>query len=229
MLSRTIALFHTGRGVDENKVHSSGACHGNGSPDVRQCHRGQSGAGVRWQSCRDTSSLVAVGQLVYPSAVAGTKGDALAQVDEIVQGLREPARSNAGLGIGSMIQHTIFLKNGAANPIQILTRFHEDARRLAPSLKDKPSVGIIIRVPGFADPNTLVLIDSVAAAPAAKGGPDDFKRVLFKFGPQEIAQSLTSAISCSAPAWKPWTSSMASCRAVSTRRSKRSSANTSTC
>lgn len=137
----------------------------------------------------NTSAMVAVGQLVYPSAVAGTKGDALAQVDEIVQGLHDRL-AQRGLGIGSMIQHTIFLKNGAANPIAILTRFHEDARRLAPSLIDKPSVGTIIRVPGFADPNTLVLIDSVAAAPAVKGGPDDFKRVLFTFGPKEIAESL---------------------------------------
>lgn len=137
----------------------------------------------------NTASLVSVGQLIFPSAIAGTHGDALAQVDEVVQGLNDRL-AQRGLGIGSMIQHTIFLKDGAANPIQILGRFHEDARRLAPSLKDKASVGTIIRVPGFADPNTLVLIDSVAAAPAVKGGPDDFKRFPFIFGPQEIAESL---------------------------------------
>jgi enamine deaminase RidA (YjgF/YER057c/UK114 family) len=136
-----------------------------------------------------TADWVSVGQLVFPSAVAGTHGDALAQVDEIVQRLHDRL-AKRGLGIGSMIQHTIFLKNGAADPIKILTRFHEDARRLAPNLEDKPSVGTIIRVPGFADPNTLVLIDSVAAAPAVKGAPDDFKRVLFTFGPKEIAESL---------------------------------------
>jgi|SRR6185437_3795492 len=141
------------------------------------------------KSRADTASLVSVGQLIFPSEVAGTHGDALAQVDEVVQGLNDRL-ARQGLGIGSMIQHTIFLKNGAANPIQILGRFHEDARRLAPSLKDKASVGTIIRVPGFADPNTLVLIDSMAAAPAVKGGPDDFKRIPFTFGPQEIAESL---------------------------------------
>ncbi len=141
------------------------------------------------KSGSDTASLVSVGQLIFPSQVAGTHGDALAQVDEIVQGLNDRL-AKRGLGVGSMIQHTIFLKNGAAEPIKILGRFHEDARRLAPSLKDKPSVGTIIRVPGFADPNTLVLIDSVAAAPAVKGGPDDFKRIPFTFGPQEIGESL---------------------------------------
>lgn len=130
--------------------------------------------------------VVSAGGLVFPSMAVGTKGTALEQVDAIVKTMHDRlAKAGAG-GIDNMMQHTIYLKDGAASPMDILGRFHADARKLAPSLVDRPSVGTIIRVPEFADKNTLVAVDLVAGA--GKGA--DFKRVPFTFGPKEIVETI---------------------------------------
>jgi enamine deaminase RidA (YjgF/YER057c/UK114 family) len=142
-------------------------------------------SGQKSQSAR----TVSVGNLIFPSGIAGTKGDPLAQVDEVVQQLHDTL-AQRGLGIGSMLQHTIYLKDGAAPPIQVLTRFHAAATKLSPGLKDHPSVGTIVRVPEFPNKNTIVAIDAVAGAPAVKGKPDDFKRIPFTFGPKEIVETI---------------------------------------
>ena len=39
-----------------------------------------------------------------------------------------------------MLQHTIFLKDGAASPMDVLQRFHATATRLAPSLKEQMKI-----------------------------------------------------------------------------------------
>lgn len=127
-----------------------------------------------------------IGDTVYISGVYGSVADAAKQVDEVVQ------RANAelakkGLGIGAMIQHTIFVKDGAVSPGTVLQRFHAEATRLAPSLKERKSVGTIIRVPNMPG-NSAVMLELVAAG--KKGVIDDFKRVPFTFGPQEIAETV---------------------------------------
>lgn len=130
-----------------------------------------------------------VGNVVFPSGVYGTDPDPMRQVDEVVQKAHaELARR--GLGFGNMIQHTIFLKDGAAQPMAVLQRFHAEAWRLAPSLKEKRSVGTIIRVPDFPDRNTIIMLDIVAGAPQKAGQPDDFARIPFTFGPQEIVETV---------------------------------------
>lgn len=129
---------------------------------------------------------VAAGDLVFPSAAGGTHGKVLEQVDEIVAKMDARLRAAGAGGIGNMMQHTIYLKDGAASPIEVLGRFHADARKLAPSLVTAPSVGTIIRVPEFADKNTLVAVDLVAGAGQAGG----FARQPFTYGPKEIVETI---------------------------------------
>ena len=129
---------------------------------------------------------VAAGDLVFPSAAAGTHGKVLEQVDEIVATMDARLRAAGAGGIGNMMQHTIYLKDGAASPIEVLGRFHADARKLAPSLVTEPSVGTIIRVPEFTDKNTLVAVDLVAGAGQAGG----FARQPFTYGPKEIVETI---------------------------------------
>ena len=135
-------------------------------------------------------SLPAAGGIVFPGGFFATQSRGVDQVDEVVEAA-DRALKAAGVaeGIGAMMQHTIFVKNGALSPLDVLTRFHAVARRLAPSLKDQPSVGTILRVPGFADARTVVGLD-LSAAPA--GAAAGLARVRFKFGPQEIGQSIAT-------------------------------------
>lgn len=137
----------------------------------------------------DVAQVVSAGKLVFPSGAMGTSGDTVQQVDQVVEEMHRKLAS-VGLGIGNMIQHTIYIKDGAVQPMQVLGRFHATARKLAPSLVDKPSVGTILRLPSFPDPGTLVALDVVAANPG-KGQPDTFTRHKFKAGPQEIAETIT--------------------------------------
>lgn len=144
---------------------------------------------VRTPGTAGAASVVSVDKLFFPAATYGTDTDPLKQVDEAVQRMHDTL-ARRGLGIGNMLQHTIYLKDGAAPPIAVLNRFHAMATKLAPSLKEFRSVGTIVRVPAFADKKTAVMIDVVAGAGPVKGQPDGFKRIGFKFGPQEIAETI---------------------------------------
>lgn len=136
------------------------------------------------------AKMVAVGNLVFPSAVYGSVQDPLGQVEEVVE-RTHALLAEHGLGIGNMLQHTIFLKDGAASPMNVLTRFHATATRLAPSLKERRSVGTIIRVPRFHDPKAAVMLEIVAGAPSKKDRAEDgYRRVPFTFGPQEIVETV---------------------------------------
>ena len=135
------------------------------------------------------SKAVSVDNYVFPSAAVGTRGDAMAQVDEAVRQMDATLKAQGLSGIGAMLQHTVYLKDGAAMPIEVLNRFHAEATRLAPSLKTKSSVGTIVRVPRFADDKALVMLDVVAGGPA-KGKADAFERVPFTFGPKEISETI---------------------------------------
>lgn len=133
-------------------------------------------------------AIAAVGRTLYLSGIYGSGADPLRQVDEVIE-RADAALAQRGLGFGSMVQHTIFVRNGAIEPIAVLQRFHATATRLAPSLKERRSVGTIIRVPAMPG-DAVVMLDLVAAAPPARGAVDDFRRVPFTFGPAEIAETI---------------------------------------
>lgn len=134
--------------------------------------------------------MVSVDNIVFPAGISGCDPDPLKQVDEVLERMHA-VLSQRGLGIGNMLQHTIFLKEGALSPMAVLERFHATATRMAPSLKELPSVGTIIRVPEFPDKRAVVMLDLVAGAPLKKGqGQDGYIRIPFVFGPQEIAETI---------------------------------------
>jgi enamine deaminase RidA (YjgF/YER057c/UK114 family) len=135
------------------------------------------------------AKVVSVNRLVFPSGAMATSGDIAQQVDQVVEQIHREL-GDVGLGIGNMIQHTIYVRDGAVQPMQVLNRFHVTARKLAPSLVGKASAGTILRVPSFPDPSTLVALDVIAANPG-KGQTDTFTRYRFKAGPQEIVETVT--------------------------------------
>lgn len=130
--------------------------------------------------------VVSAGGLIFPSAAVGTRGTAMEQVDEIVRTMDARLKRAGAGGIGSMMQHTIYVKDGAVTPMEVLGRFHGTATQVAPSLKTHPSVGTIVRVPAFPDKNTIVAVDLVAGA----GKAEAFGRLPFTFGPKEIVETI---------------------------------------
>lgn len=138
-------------------------------------------------AARAPAPVVNAGQIVFPSGVVGKGATVAAQVDDMA--LQLDKRLAASGGIGSMLQHTIYLKDGAAQPIEVLQRFHGKATEIAPGLKVRPSVGTIVRVPEIPG-GGLVMIDVVAGKSAKAGQPDDFTRIPFTFGPKEIVETV---------------------------------------
>ncbi|MGC4028659.1 MAG: RidA family protein [Steroidobacteraceae bacterium] len=135
----------------------------------------------------EPASLVAVDNLVFVSGAVGTHGDAMAQVDEVINKTHQ-ALAARGLGFGDMVQHTIYIKDGVS-PLDVLQRFHGTATTLEPSLKEFKSVGTIVRLPEFPNKDSLVMIDMTAAAPKVKGNRAEFNRIPFTFGPAEIGET----------------------------------------
>lgn len=136
----------------------------------------------------EPAGAVAVGNLVFVSGAVGTTGDAEAQVDEVIRKTNE-LLAPRGLDIGDMIQHTIYIKDGVS-PMAVLNRFHATATSLAPSLKTEKSVGTIVRLPEFPNPDSLVMVDLVAATPKVAGERNEFNRIDFTFGPAEISETI---------------------------------------
>lgn len=136
----------------------------------------------------DAVTVSAIGRTLYLSGIYGTAADPLEQVAEVIDRAHATLQKR-GLGFGAMAQHTIFVKDGAVSPIAVLQRFHAEATRLAPSLKEFRSVGTIIRVPAMPG-NAVIMLEMVAGTPARRGAADDFPRVPFTFGPAEISETL---------------------------------------
>lgn len=139
------------------------------------------------------AKLVVVDNLVYPSGIYGTKPNALDQVDEVIDTMNARL-AEQGLSFGNMLQHTWFVKDGAADPIAVLGRFSEAIKRVAPTLGTTlRSVGTIIRVPEMPG-NSLVMLDIVAGKPLARGAgvdADGYRRVPFVHGPDGIVETVS--------------------------------------
>lgn len=109
--------------------------------------------------------------LVFVSGLVGKSAeDVVRQADAVLK--------EAGLDIGAMIQHTIYVKNGTPNATSAIGAFHAATRALAPRLRDKPSTGTILLVPSIGGDNTHML-DLMAAVPGTRSGQDDFVRIWF--------------------------------------------------
>ncbi|MCC7461258.1 MAG: hypothetical protein IT480_02215 [Gammaproteobacteria bacterium] len=109
--------------------------------------------------------------LVFVSGLVGKS------VEDVVK-QADAALKEAGLDVGAMIQHTLYVKEGTPDAIGAISAFHAATRAWAPRLQDKPSTGTILRVPGIGGDNTHML-DLMAAVPGTKTRQDDFVRIWF--------------------------------------------------
>lgn len=120
----------------------------------------------------DICKTLTVGKLVFLSgteAMDYEKGGAVPedmskQIKVVVKKMNA-ALEEIGLNIGNMIKHTIYMKKGAANPIDVIQKFHQECYRLAPSLKEKPSTGTLAVVEGLAVDTFKIEVDAIAAYP----------------------------------------------------------------
>src|SRR5690349_16177257 len=119
----------------------------------------------------EIAKLVKSDNLVFVSGLVGKSvEDVVKQADGVLK--------EAGLDIGNMIQHTIYVKDGTPSFQGAIGGFHAATRALAPRLIDKPSTGTILRVPEIGGDNTYAL-DLMAAAPSKGKTQDDFVRIWF--------------------------------------------------
>ncbi len=120
----------------------------------------------------DISKTLTVGKLVFLSgteAMDFSKGGAVPedineQIEVVVKKMNA-ALEEIGLNIGNMIKHTLYMKKGAANPVDVIQKFHQECYRLAPDLKEKPSTGTLAVVDGLAVDTFKVEVDAIAAYP----------------------------------------------------------------
>jgi enamine deaminase RidA (YjgF/YER057c/UK114 family) len=120
----------------------------------------------------DISKTLTVGKLVFLSgteAMDFSKGGAVPEdineQIEVVVGKMNAALEEIGLSIENMIKHTIYMKKGAANPVDVIQKFHQECYRLGPGLKEKPSTGTLAVVEGLAVDTFKVEVDAIAAYP----------------------------------------------------------------
>ena len=95
----------------------------------------------------------------------------------------------AGLTLANMVSHTIYVTRGN-DPIHVIQKFHDTARRYAPGLKEHPSVGVIALVDGMAVPSFRMEMDIVAS----RGDPAALPRVPFTEMPMDIAKSVSAGV-----------------------------------
>lgn len=120
----------------------------------------------------DICKTLTVGKLVFLSgteAMDSDKGGAvpesMSEQIEVVVRKMNAALEEIGLSIGNMIKHTLYMKKGAADPIEVIQKFHQECYRLAPGLKEKPSTGTLAVVDGLAVDTFKVEVDAIAAYP----------------------------------------------------------------
>jgi len=109
--------------------------------------------------------------------------------DQIVAivGKLDAAMKRAGLSISNMVQHNLYVTQGA-DPMRVIQTFHEQVRKHAPESKNNPSVGAIMIVDGMVAPGFLLEMDAVAAKPK----PESLKRVLFTEVPMDVAKTVAA-------------------------------------
>jgi enamine deaminase RidA (YjgF/YER057c/UK114 family) len=120
----------------------------------------------------DICKTLTVGKLIFLSgteAMDFEKGgavdkDVFVQIEVVVSKMNA-ALEELGLSIGNMVKHTIYLKKGAADPVKVIRKFHDECYRYAPSLKEKPGTGTLAVVEGLATDAFKVEVDAIAAYP----------------------------------------------------------------
>ena len=120
----------------------------------------------------DICKTLTVGKIVFLSgteALDFEKGgaiddDTMKQIEVIVKKMNATLQE-IGLSVGNMVKHTIYMTKGAAEPIDVIRKFHDECYRYAPSLKKKPSTGTLAVVEALTSPAFKVEVDAIAAIP----------------------------------------------------------------
>jgi enamine deaminase RidA (YjgF/YER057c/UK114 family) len=114
-----------------------------------------------------------VGKLVFLSgteAMAIENGktvvpeDVLKQTEVVVKKMNDTLKE-IGLSIENMVKHTIYMKKGAADPVEVIGKFHKECYRYGPGLKKRPSTGTLVVVEGLAVEAFKIEVDAIAAYP----------------------------------------------------------------
>jgi len=124
------------------------------------------------------------GSLILPSAIYGTHGTVLEQVDEVTAKIEAMLKAGK-LQVGDLMRHTIFLKVGAQEPSRIFTKLIGNLRRMGPELTNNPTAGTIVLVPSFPDPATQIMVEFVGGR-----APNGMTRVPIMFGPRMSVESI---------------------------------------
>ncbi len=133
---------------------------------------------------QEVALVATAGDLVLPSAIYGTRGDAMEQVEEVTAKIAAMLKAG-NLKVGDLMRHTIFLKAGSQEPAKIFTRLIGNLRRMGPELTNNPTAGTIVVVPSFPDPNTQLMVELVGGR-----APNGMTRVPIMFGPRMSVESI---------------------------------------
>ena len=112
---------------------------------------------------------VQVGNIVFMSGTEaldnGTVAGTIEEQVAVVVSKMNDALVRCGLTLANMVSHTIYLKKGAAEPIQVLQLFHNECYKYAPDLKTHPSTGTIVVVERLVIEEFMLEIGAIAAIP----------------------------------------------------------------
>ena len=86
------------------------------------------------------------------------------QVATVVRKMSEALQEH-GLTLANMVRHTIYLKKDAADPIYVLSLFHNECYKYAPELKNFPSTGTIVVIERLVIEEFMIEVESIAAIP----------------------------------------------------------------
>lgn len=121
----------------------------------------------------DIANTLTVGKIVFLSgteALTIVNGESVVAEDVFEQTEVVVRKMNAtlveiGLSIENMVKHTIYLKKGSADPVDIIRKFHDECYKYGPGLRERPSTGTLTVVEGLAVPTFKIEVDAIAAYP----------------------------------------------------------------
>lgn len=121
----------------------------------------------------DIAKTLTVGKLVFMSGTEAMQfkdgkpsipTDMNGQIEVIVRKMND-ALKEIGLTVGNLVKHTIYMKKGAADPTQVIRKFHDECYKYAPELRKKPGTGTLAIVEGLTVDSFLIEVDAIAAYP----------------------------------------------------------------
>jgi len=86
------------------------------------------------------------------------------QIKVVVRKMNDTLKE-IGLSLENMVKHTIYMTKGAADPVDVIRKFHDECYKYAPGLRKRPSTGTLAVVEGLAVKTFKIEVDAIAAYP----------------------------------------------------------------